>query len=138
MPTARPGALFALCAALAAGCSGGAGGQTGGAGTNGAAGTAGAAGTTGPGGAAGTTSGAAGTTGTAGTTGQGGSTGDVIITIKNGGFWNDTAGKRIEAHGAGLIKVGDTWYWIGEDRSGNSGTFRGVNAYASKDLSSWE
>jgi hypothetical protein len=50
--------------------------------------------------------------------------GDVIITIKNGGFWNDTSGKRIEAHGAGLIKVGDTWYWIGEDKSRNSGTSR--------------
>ena len=43
-------------------------------------------------------------------------------------------GKRIEAHGAGLILVGDTWYWIGEDKSGNSSAFKAVNAYASKDL----
>jgi hypothetical protein len=86
--------------------------------------------------------GTGGTAGTAGTgTGRGGAggvTGDVIITIKNGGFWNDTSGKRIEAHGAGLILVGDTWYWIGEDKSGNSSGFKGVNAYASKDLGNWE
>jgi len=142
----------------------GGGGVTGGGGTTGAAGSAGTAGTTGTagitgaagtggggaaGGSAGGTGGASagggiggragggGTTGTGGTTGAGG-TGDVIITIKNGGFWNDTSGKRIEAHGAGLIKAGDTWYWIGEDKSGNSSGFKGVNAYASKDLGSWE
>ena len=56
----------------------------------------------------------------------------------NGGFWNDTTGNRIEAHGAGLIHVGDTWYWIGEDKSHNAGTFKGVNCYASKDLASWQ
>ena len=59
-------------------------------------------------------------------------------TFHNGGFWNDTTGKRIEAHGGGLIKVGDTWYWVGEDKSHNSGNFRGVNIYASKDLGNWE
>jgi len=62
----------------------------------------------------------------------------VIVTIKNGDFWQDTAGNRIEAHGAGLIRVADTWYWIGEDKSGNSGGFKAVNCYASKDLSHWE
>jgi hypothetical protein len=148
-----------------AGVTGAGGVGPGGAGTTGAAGTIGAAGTTGAAGSAAGTGGSAsgaggasgrgggggrgGATGGAGTTGSAGAGGgragggggggaDVIITIKNGGFWNDTSGKRIEAHGAGLIEVGDTWYWIGEDKSGNSGTFRGVNAYASKDLSSWE
>jgi hypothetical protein len=126
----------------------GAGGTTGAAGTTGGAGAAGGiagnavggGGNGGRGGGGGSLGGGGngGTTGSAGASGSGGGTGDVIITIKNGGFWNDTGGKRIEAHGAGLIKVGDTWYWIGEDKSGNSGTFRGVNAYASKDLSSWE
>jgi len=118
-----------------AGNGGGGGGAAGtaGSGGRGGAGGGGIGGRAGSGG-----SGGGGTTGSAGTTGTGGAAADVIITIKNGGFWNDTGGKRIEAHGAGLIKVGDTWYWIGEDKSGNSGTFRGVNAYASKDLSSWE
>ncbi|HYP77349.1 MAG TPA: discoidin domain-containing protein [Polyangiaceae bacterium] len=79
--------------------------------------------------------------GNGGSASAGGSVGagtDVIVTIKNGDFWNDTAGKRIEAHGAGLIRVADTWYWIGEDKSGNSGGFKAVNCYASKDLSHWE
>ena len=63
---------------------------------------------------------------------------DTIITINNGDFWNDTSGNRIEAHGAGLIRVGSTWYWIGEDKSHNSGNFKAVNCYASNDLSHWE
>ena len=82
--------------------------------------------------------GAGGFAGGGGAAARGGDGGDMIITIKNGGFWNDARGMRIEAHGAGMIKVGDTWYWIGEDKAHNSGTFRGVNAYASKDLGSWE
>jgi len=81
-------------------------------------------------------SGAAGA-GTGGTSGAAGS-GDVVITIQNGVFWNDTSGKRIEAHGAGFLKVGDTWYWFGEDKSQNSAAFKAVNCYASKDLSNWE
>jgi len=132
---------------------GGAAGTTGAAGIAGTAGVGGVAGSAGPGGAAGSAGGGgtagagsagrgggggfAGSGGAAGATGAGG-TGDVIITIKNGGVWNDTRGMRIEAHGAGLIRVGDTWYWIGEDKAHNAGTFRGVNAYASKDLGSWE
>lgn len=64
--------------------------------------------------------------------------GDGVVTFKNGVFWNDTRGKRIEAHGGGFLKVGDTWYWFGEDKSQNSGTFKAVNCYASKDLVTWE
>ena len=91
------------------------------------------------GGAANGAAGAAGAPlGTGGAPGGGSAGADVIVTIANGDFWLDTAGNRIEAHGAGLIKVGDTWYWIGEDKSGNSGGFKAVNCYASKDLSHWE
>jgi hypothetical protein len=78
----------------------------------------------------------------AGASGTDGSAGDasieVIVTIKNGDYWKDTAGNRIEAHGAGVIRVGDTWYWIGEDKSANSANFKAVNCYASRDLSNWE
>lgn len=63
---------------------------------------------------------------------------DKTVTFRNGVFWNDTTGKRIEAHGGGFLKAGDTWYWFGEDKSENSGTFKGVNCYASKDLVNWE
>jgi hypothetical protein len=124
---------------------GGNGGGAGaaGAGTGGAGGSVGGASGRGGGGASGRgggggSAGAAGGAGTTGAGGAGGTTGDVIITIKNGVFWNDTSGARIEAHGAGLILVGDTWYWIGEDKSQNSGNFKAVNAYASKDLGNWQ
>jgi len=63
---------------------------------------------------------------------------DVIVTIKNGDYWLDSDGNRIEAHGAGLIFTEGAWYWIGEDKSANSGGFKAVNCYRSTDLSNWE
>ena len=110
------------------------------AGTSSNAGGSAGAGNVGHGGAGNTAAGAAGATvgGIAGAPVAGGTGNDVIVTIKNGDFWQDTAGNRIEAHGAGLIRVADTWYWIGEDKSANSGNFKAVNCYASKDLSHWE
>lgn len=141
----------------------GSGGAAGGKGTGGASGGApgggsgGGAGSSGAGGAAsgrasgGAGHGAAGAAGRPAAGGSGGAAGgfasggaggataaDHWVTIKNGGFWNDTSGKRIEAHGGGFIQVGDTWYWVGEDKSMNSGNFFGVNIYASKDLVSWQ
>ncbi|HYQ44199.1 MAG TPA: discoidin domain-containing protein [Polyangiaceae bacterium] len=112
----------------------------------GAASSAAGANTVGGAGHGGASNASAGAPGSAGASvGNGGAPGaagasgtDVIVTIKNGDFWQDTAGNRIEAHGAGVIRVGDTWYWIGEDKSGNSGGFKAVNCYASKDLSHWE
>jgi hypothetical protein len=60
-----------------------------------------------------------------------------LVTFRNGGFWNDAGGKRIEAHGGGFLHAGDTWYWFGEDKSANGAGFKAVNCYASADLSSW-
>lgn len=68
----------------------------------------------------------------------GGAPAEGTVTFHNGVFWNDTKNKRIEAHGGGFLKVDDTWYWFGEDKSQNSGTFKAVNCYASKDLVTWE
>jgi hypothetical protein len=59
-------------------------------------------------------------------------------TIRNGGYWNDTDGDRIEAHGGGFYFEDGTWYWIGEDKAHNAGTFQAVNCYASKDLENWD
>jgi F5/8 type C domain/Glycosyl hydrolases family 43 len=59
------------------------------------------------------------------------------VTIRNGGFWNDASGKRIEPHGGGFLQVGDTWYWFGEDKSANGAGFKAVNCYASKNLGEW-
>lgn len=106
--------------------------------------TPGGAGATGKGGASasGGKASAGGAVGTGGKSG-GGSAGappsgtDVIATITNGGYWNDVDGKRIEAHGGGFLNVAGTWYWVGEDKSHNSGNFKAVNLYSSPDLQHW-
>jgi hypothetical protein len=61
-----------------------------------------------------------------------------VVTFHNGGFWSDAKGQRIEAHGGGILHVDDTWYWFGEDKSGNTAGFVGVNCYASTDLVTWQ
>ena len=58
------------------------------------------------------------------------------VTIKNGDLWYDTEGKVVQAHGAGFLQVGDTWYMIGEDRSRSWNP--DVNMYSSKDLQTWK
>ena len=71
----------------------------------------------------------------------GGDAGVTTVTINNTGPWNDTTGKHIQAHGGGLIKVCDTWYWFGEDKTLNTngtGNFHAISCYASKDLVNWE
>ncbi|KAJ3210894.1 hypothetical protein HDU82_007223 [Entophlyctis luteolus] len=57
-------------------------------------------------------------------------------TVTNGAPFLDTAGNQIQAHGAGAIKVGSLYYWIGEDRNDDN-TFRHVSAYRSSDLVNW-
>ena len=38
------------------------------------------------------------------------------MTIRNGALWVDDRGEPVQAHGAGFLQVGDTWYMIGESR----------------------
>ncbi|RED97016.1 RICIN domain-containing protein [Marinoscillum furvescens] len=57
-------------------------------------------------------------------------------TFRNGPSLSDTNGDLIHAHGVGVIKVGATYYMIGEDRR-NIYTFKGVNMYSSQDLVNW-
>ena len=60
-------------------------------------------------------------------------------TIEPGAVWTDNRGKPIQAHGGGIIQLGDTWYWFGEDRSPeNDPLLRYVSCYASKDLAHWQ
>ncbi len=60
-------------------------------------------------------------------------------TIKPGEVWLDDRGQHIQAHGGGIIKVGDSYYWFGEDRSrDNERGKRYVSCYASKDLANWK
>lgn len=53
-------------------------------------------------------------------------------------IWNDNRGKPIQAHGGGIIKVSNTYYWFGEDRSkDNDPGKRYVACYSSTDLAHW-
>jgi hypothetical protein len=54
--------------------------------------------------------------------------------ITNGENFTDTQGNTINAHGGGFLKVGDYYYWIGENHK--NGVF--VSCYRSKDLTNWE
>ncbi|MDR1718172.1 MAG: DUF4978 domain-containing protein [Prevotella sp.] len=62
---------------------------------------------------------------------------DWWFTIKNGALWKDDRGKTVQAHGAGFIQIGDTWYMIGEDRE-TAKWNPDINMYSSKDFVNWE
>jgi Glycosyl hydrolases family 43 len=62
------------------------------------------------------------------------------VTITPGTTWKDTAGHPIQAHGGGMVKVGSTYYWLGEDKTGESkgnSPFLNVPCYSSTDLAHW-
>lgn len=54
--------------------------------------------------------------------------------IMPGARWLDTAGNVIQAHGGGMLQVGNTYYWFGEDRGGTGAV---VSCYSSTDLAHW-
>ena len=59
--------------------------------------------------------------------------------IRNGEIWPDDNGQHINAHGGGMMKYGDTWYWFGENKCDTtSSAMIGVMCYSSKDLMHWE
>lgn len=64
--------------------------------------------------------------------------------IQSGKDWLDTNGNLLEAHDAGMLKVRDTYYLYGVDRTrnsslyGNDKSFYQLNMYSSKDLVTWE
>ncbi|OPZ92639.1 MAG: Beta-glucanase precursor [Firmicutes bacterium ADurb.Bin419] len=57
--------------------------------------------------------------------------------VTNGTQFKDTSGNVIHAHGGGLLKYGEFYYWYGEYRD-SSNYFLGVRCYRSKDLVNWE
>jgi Ricin-type beta-trefoil lectin domain/Glycosyl hydrolases family 43 len=61
----------------------------------------------------------------------------VTVTITNRTQFRDTAGAVIHAHGGGIIKVGEFYYWFGESRNSDN-SFRAVAVYRSRDLKTWE
>lgn len=52
-----------------------------------------------------------------------------------GEVWLDVSGKPIQAHSAGILVQGDTYYWYGEDRTLRQTT---VSCYSSTDLYHWK
>ncbi len=58
--------------------------------------------------------------------------------INPGGLWPDAQGNHIQAHGGGIIKVNNTYYWYGEERAkGLDTNKRYVSCYASTNLINW-
>src|ERR1044072_6880691 len=58
--------------------------------------------------------------------------------IPNGQPYLDAAGTPIQAHGGFVLKYDGVYYWVGEDKSHNQATFKGVAMYKSTDLENWE
>ena len=64
--------------------------------------------------------------------------------FRPGKTWMDTQGKAIQAHGFQIMRMGDTWYWYGENKEKSVGGKQntiwhwGVRLYVSKDLYNWE
>ena len=60
-------------------------------------------------------------------------------TIQPGAVWRDDHGEVIQAHGAGIIKVGGSYYWFGEDHTaqGSDQSFQNIKCYESQDLAHW-
>ena len=122
-----------------------AGGNTktgvGGGGTTGAGGStkaSGGSGTAGTGGSTKVNSGGTTSTGGTNSTATGGTSPSTSpASLYNGIQWADSSGNPIQAHGGGVIKVGDYYYWFGENRNTN-GTFYAVSCYRSADLVHWE
>ncbi|ROR00269.1 glycosyl hydrolase family 43 [Streptomyces sp. 2132.2] len=59
------------------------------------------------------------------------------VTVVNATQFTDPAGLPVHAHGGGVIKVDEYYYWFGEDRNPDN-SFRYVSAYRSADLRTWE
>jgi hypothetical protein len=62
-----------------------------------------------------------------------------ISAIKPGQIWPDDKGNHVQAHGGGIIKIKNTYYWYGEERSqGLDSNMRYVSCYTSQDLMNWK
>lgn len=58
--------------------------------------------------------------------------------ILPGARWLDDRGRPIQAHGGGITRWRDRFYWIGEDRSPDlPANVRAVAAYSSADFINW-
>ncbi len=63
----------------------------------------------------------------------------VAQTIRPGEVWLDDHSQPIQAHGGGILKQGNTYFWFGEDREqGLDSAKRYVACYSSEDLVHWK
>jgi len=56
------------------------------------------------------------------------------VNVANGIQFRDTSGNIVHAHGGGMLKQGNYYYWLGENRDGTNL----VSLYRSTDLKNWE
>lgn len=61
-----------------------------------------------------------------------------VVSVFSGPQWTDTNGNDIDAHGGGIIQVGNYYYWFGEKRVDGGSLFAAVACYRSSDLKNWE
>lgn len=54
----------------------------------------------------------------------------------SGSVWKDTNGIPIQAHGGQVQKIGEKWWWYGEDKTKGYRS-NGISAYSSEDLYNW-
>ena len=62
------------------------------------------------------------------------------VTFTTGAARTDTSGNALQLHGMGIIKVGDTWYGFGENKTGvtsSDTSFQAIACYSSTDLANW-
>src|SRR5262249_27845856 len=66
--------------------------------------------------------------------------GDFSGPLATGIIFMDTDGQRVNAHGGGIIQVGDTFYLHGEYflSTTTNNDFNGFSMYSSKDLATWK
>jgi hypothetical protein len=58
--------------------------------------------------------------------------------IRPGEVWPDNRGQHVQVHGGGILQLGGTYYWFGEDRSReNPRGLRCVGCYSSTNLVDW-
>ncbi|MET8082389.1 RICIN domain-containing protein [Streptomyces sp. NPDC005303] len=62
------------------------------------------------------------------------------VSFTTGAARTDQNGNALQLHGLGIIKVGDTWYGFGEDKTGETSadtSFQDITCYTSNDLANW-
>ncbi|PQE29331.1 Glycosyl hydrolase family 43 protein [Rutstroemia sp. NJR-2017a WRK4] len=60
------------------------------------------------------------------------------LQIVPGATWTASGlNQHIQAHGGGIIQVGSTYYWVGENKL-NGSAFQSINCYSSTDLVNWK